>query len=279
MNYRSAKDILVGALRRLSADRITLTAAGMAFYWFLAVFPLLLAMIGLLGLTDLEPDAVSSINRAINTALPADAAEVLTGTLSDTVGERSGHSGTALVVGLGVALWSASAGMGALQAGLDIVYRVPGDRPVLRKRARALLLVLTTVVLGALATALIIFGGPLGEGIDHHLPFGGAVFVPVWTVVRWLVGITALAALFAAIYFFGPNQPRPRWAWFSPGGFVGAGIWLVGSVGFSYYVTGLGDYGRNYGSLTGVVVLLLWFYLTALAILLGGEINASLERK
>lgn len=267
------------ALRRLKADRVTLIAAGMAFYWFLAVFPALLATVGIFGFTSLQPDAVDSINHAIETALPADAAEVLTDTLNQTVGQHRGHSVLAILVGLLVALWSASAGMAALQEGLSVVYHVP-TRAYLRRRGRALLLVLAAIVLGGIATALIVFGHPLGKAIDDHLPFGGAVFTPVWTVVRYVVGMAALELLFAVVYYFGPNrETQPRWSWISPGGLVGAGIWLIASVGFSFYVTSLGSYGRSYGSLTGVVVLMLWFYLTALAILAGGEINADLEAR
>jgi membrane protein len=167
----------------------------------------------------------------------------------------------------------------ALQTGLDLVYDVPEDRKYVAKRLRALFLVVVTAVLGGIATAAIVFGAPIGDGIQEHLPFGETAFVLLWTAVRWVVGLLALAALFAAFYYLGPNRETPKWTWLSPGGAVATLIWLLASVGFSFYVSNLGSYGKTYGSLTGVVVLLLWLYLSAIAVLVGGEINAELERQ
>jgi membrane protein len=123
-----------------------------------------------------------------------------------------------------------------------------------------------------------VFGAPIGHALRDNLPFGGA-FVVLWTVVRWALGLAALTSLFATIYFLAPNRETPRWAWVSPGGILAAGIWLLASIGFSFYVSSFGKYAQTYGSLAGVVVLLLWLYLTALAVVLGGELNAELERQ
>jgi membrane protein len=134
------------------------------------------------------------------------------------------------------------------------------------------------LVLGGVATALIVFGAPLGDALRDNLPFGRA-FVLLWTVVRWVLGLSALVVLFAAIYYLAPNRTSPRWVWVSPGGILAAVIWLVASLGFSFYVSSFGKYAQTYGSLAGVVVLLLWLYLTGLALVLGGELNAELERQ
>jgi membrane protein len=134
------------------------------------------------------------------------------------------------------------------------------------------------LVLGGLATALIVFGAPLGNSLRDNLPFGSA-FVLLWTVLRWAVGLVALVALFATIYYVAPNRDSPKWVWVSPGGILAGAIWLAASLGFSFYVSSFGKYAETYGSLAGVVVLLLWLYLTALAVVLGGELNAELERQ
>jgi len=272
------KDTLKRTFAEFKADRGSMIAAGMAFYWFLAVFPALLAAVGFTGLVNASQATVDSITGAIRSTLPGDAARVLTDSLNRAVDRSGGSSVIAALIGVALALYSASAGMAALQVGLNVAYDVPEDRPFLMKRLRSLLLMLVTVVLGGIATAAIVFGAPIGEALRDNLPFGGA-FVLLWTLVRWVVGLAALAALFAAFYYLGPNRETPRWAWLSPGGLVATVIWLIASLGFSFYVSSLGSYGETYGSLTGVVVLLLWFYLSALAIVLGGELNAEFERQ
>ena len=121
-------------------------------------------------------------------------------------------------------------------------------------------------------------GAPLGDALRDNLPFGSA-FVVAWTVIRWTLGIAALTGLFATIYYLAPNRETPKWAWVSPGGILAAAIWLMASLGFSFYVSSFGNYKATFGPLAGVAVLLLWLYLTALAVILGGELNAELERQ
>jgi membrane protein len=266
------------AVKEMKEDRGTLTAAGMAFYWFLAVFPALVAAVGLLGLFNASATAVSSITRAVDSALPGDAARVLTDALRQANTQSGGTSLVAALVGVALALWSASAGMVGLQMGLDVAYDVASDRKLVGKRLVALELLGVTVLLGGVATALIVFGAPLGDALRDHLPFGGA-FVVAWTVIRWVLGLAALATMFAAIYYLAPNRETPRWTWVSPGGIVATAIWLLASLGFSFYVSSFGSYAKTYGSLAGVVVLLLWLYLSALAVIVGGELNAELERQ
>ncbi|MGH9223117.1 MAG: YihY/virulence factor BrkB family protein [Acidimicrobiales bacterium] len=265
--------------QQFKADRGTLLSAGMAFYWFLAIFPALLATVGITGLVGASAETVDSMQRAIESALPGDAARVLSDALEQATMRSKGSSVVATIVGIALALWSASAGMVALQVGLDIVYEVPKERPFVKKRLRAFALIGVFVLLGGLASAAIVFGQPVGGAIRDHLPFGGSVFTLLWTLARWLVGLLALGTMFAALYYLGPNRETPRWTWISPGGIVATAIWLLASLGFSLYVSSLGSYGETYGSLTGVVVLLMWLYLSAVAVLFGGEVNAELERQ
>ncbi len=272
------KETLRRTIAEFKSDRGTLVAAGMAFYWFLSVFPALLAAVGITGLVGVSTETVDSINRAVREGLPGDAARVLTESLEQAVSRSAGGSVVATLIGLPTALYSASAGMAALQTGLNVTYDVAEDRPFLRKRLRALALIVVATTLGGTATALIVFGQPIGEALRDVLPFGSA-FVALWTVLRWALGVAALSTLFALFYYLAPNRESPRWTWISPGGVVATVIWLLASLGFSLYVSSLGSYGETYGSLTGVVVLLLWLYLSALAVLVGGELNAELERE
>jgi membrane protein len=266
------------AAKEFKEDRATLTGAGMAFYWFLAVFPALVAAVGVLGLIDVTPTTVQSITRKITSAMPGGSGQLLVDAVRNSADQSGGASLLATLAGVAVALWSASAGMVGMQLGLDVAYDVESDRTFVKKRLVAFELLAAMLVLGGVATALIVFGAPLGNALRDNLPFGSA-FVLLWTVVRWVLGLVALIGLFATIYYLGPNRDSPRWVWVSPGGILAAAIWLVASLGFSIYVASFGKYAQTYGALAGVVVLLFWLYLTALAIVLGGELNAELERQ
>ena len=268
------------AVKEFKADRGGMTAGGLAYYWFLAIFPGLLAAVGFLGLVPAGSELIPKLEKGLPKVLPGDAATVLTEAVKRAQEQSGGASVLAALVGLLLALWSASAGMVALQTSLDVAYDVPEERKFVGKRLVALALVVVTAVCGGIATALVVFGASIGDSIRDNLPLGGA-FVIVWTAVRWLAALVALLVLFATYYYLGPKRESPRWVWVSPGGIIAVLIWLAASLGFSFYVAEFGQssYAKTYGSLSGVVVLILWLYLTALAVVFGGEVNAELERQ
>lgn len=266
-------------VKEIKQDRLAMAAAAMAHYWFLAIFPAIIAAVGFLGLISAGPEALDTMRKSIGSIMPGGATTVLTSAIDSAVKGGRGASVAAAFVGLAIALWSASSATVALQDGLDVVYDVPAERSrkFVAKRLVALGLLIASAVLGGMASVLLVLGGPIGRVLRDALPFGGIV-IPVWIAIRFAVAVLALVVLFAVFYFLAPNRESPTWRWISPGGLLAALLWILASLGFSLYVR-FASYAKTYGALAGVVVLMLWLFVSALAVLVGGQINAELERQ
>ena len=273
------RNTLQRAVKKYSRDRCSMAAGSLAYHWFLALFPALIALLGLVSLLHLDASQVDRLVNGLSKALPGTSTVFSTAIKSAT--SRTSGSLATVIVGILVAVWSASGGMAALETALDVAYEVPTNAKFLKKRGKALLLMLCTVVFGGIASILIVEGAPLGKEIGSLISFHGTGFNPVWDVVRWVLTVILVSLLFSCYYYFGPNRELPKWQWVSPGGVIGTIIFLAASLGFSFYVAKLGNasYAKTYGTLAGVVLLMFWLYLAGIAVLFGGEINAETERE
>jgi membrane protein len=271
------KATLGSARRHMKTDRVSLVAGSLAYRWFLALFPTLIALLGVAALVHLSPRTVTSLIHGVTKALPAGAAGVVTGALSNAT-KRTAGALPATALAAAIALWSASSGMVVLEIGLDLAYEVPRDRKFLNKRLVALALMIVTAVLGGAASGMVVFGAQIGGTLQGAIPIGSGLFTVVWTVVRWLLALVLITVLFAAFYFIAPNRETRHWRWVSPGAIFATVVWAAATLAFSFYTSSFGSYGKTYGAFAGVVILILWLYITGLAVLLGGEVNAAFER-
>ncbi len=262
--------------RRMRRDRVSVAAGAFAYRWFLSIFPLIIALLGISSLVSLPHRTVVNLIHGVTSALPASAAQVLVASLNHAQHD-TGASVVATATAVVVALWSSLSGMVIVEEGLDMALGLPMDRPFLTRRAVAVPMLASAIILGGAASALAVFGLPLGRLIQDIVPLRGAVFSLAWTAVRWLCALVLMNLLISTLYHLAPNRVRRRWRWTSPGAVVATLSWAVVSLAFSFYTSSVGSFGATYGALAGVAILIFWLYLTGLVTLIGAEIDAALE--
>ena len=249
-------------------------AAALSYYFLLALFPLLLFLTAMLGyFAEAGTELRRSLLNYLASIAPRSAAQLVRETVREIT---EGANGGKLSFGLVAALWFASFGMGAIGDTLNAAYRVKESRPWWRVRLISLGLTAALAALIISALALVLYGGEIGEGLAGRYDLGAA-FVAVWNVLQWPIVLGFVLFSFALIYYFAPDLKEQHWYWITPGSLAGVALWLFVSFCFRLYLRYFDRYSVTYGSLGAVIILLLWFYLTGAAILVGGKVNAVIE--
>jgi membrane protein len=268
---------MFAVLKRVKAevkdDNVGLLAAGVAFYAMLAIFPAIIAVVTVYGMVA-DPDQVKTQVGELAKSLPSGADQLLTAQLTNVVNAGRQALSIGLVLSLLALLWSVSSGVQGLIKSLNLIYDEQETRGFVKLRGLSLLLTLGAIVVTVVALALITV---FPSAIDR-LGLGQAGQVAA-SVARWVVLAVLVLVALGLVYRLGPDRANPRWRWVSPGAVVALVLWLLGSVGFSYYVDNFGKYNQTYGALAAVIILLLWLFLSAFAVLLGAEFNAETERQ
>ena len=268
------KDVATRTWKESSADNVGIIAAGVAFYAFLGLVPLLGAVVLTYGLFA-DPQTVVGHARSLTTVLPQQVATVIADMLINVVETSGGKKGLGLALALAVALWGARNAAGAIITALNIAYEEEEKRGFIK-----VTLVALAMTVGAVLMALLAMGAAAVLGFLHHfLPGTGAVASLLWKIFSYaLLGGTAAAAV-ATLYRYAPSRDEPRWSWITPGSLFATVAWLLLTLGFGFYVANFGNYDATYGSLGAVVVLLTWMYSSAYVLLFGAELNSELEHQ
>ena len=264
-------------LKRVKAevkdDNVSLLAAGVAFYAMLALFPAIIALVTIYGMVA-DPAEVESQVGEFAKSLPSGADQLITQQLENVVNAGQQALSIGLALSLLAVLWSVSSGVQGLVKSLNLIYDERETRGFVKLRGLSLLLTLGAIVVVVVALVLI----TVFPGVVEDLGLGQAGELAA-SIVRWVVLALLVLVALAVVYRFAPDRTNPRWRWLSWGAVVALVLWLLGSVGFSFYVDNFGKYNQTYGALAAVIILLLWLYLSAFAVLLGAEFNAETERQ
>jgi membrane protein len=271
---RSWWAVLKRTVSEFGDDNLTDWAAALTYYAVLSLFPGLLVLTSLLGL--LGPQATQSLVDSVNSLGPGDARDILVGAIGDLQGAKS-FAGPLAVVGLLAALWSASGYVGAFMRASNSIYDVEEGRPFWKVIPLRLGLTLGVVVLLVVTAFGIAVSGKVADWVGGLIGLG-PTFVTVWDIAKWPVLLLLASLAIGLLFWASPNVRQPSFLWITPGGLLTVVAWIAASFGFGFYVAHAGSYSKTYGALAGVIVFLVWLWISNLALLLGAELDAELER-
>jgi membrane protein len=271
----SWKYVLRKTMREFGSDQCTDIAASLTYYAVLSMFPALIALISLLGVFGQGQTTVDAVLDVLRGVAPQSALDLLTPVLEGFV--NSPAAGFALVSGIVLAIWSASGYVGAFSRAMNRIYEIPEGRPFWKLKPTQLAVTVIGIVLLLVCGLILAISGPVTDAIGDALGLGETVQI-VWSIAKWPVLALAIVFLIAILYYATPNAKQPKFRWMSLGAGLALLVLVIASVAFAFYVTTFSNYAKNYGSLAGVVIFLLWLWIANLALLFGAEFDAELER-
>ena len=257
-------------------DALTDSAAALTYYGVLSIFPALIALVSIVGLVFDPARITKALTDVVSQVGPASAVETFKGPI-ETLTQSSGTAGIMLIVGIATALWTASGYVGAFMRASNVIYEVEEGRSFVKIRPLQMLVTLVLVLMLALVLAAIVLTGPLADAVGSAVGLGSAA-VTAWDIAKWPVLLAVVIAMIALLYFASPNAKLGGLKSILPGAAVAVVVWLIASAGFAFYVANFGSYDKTYGALGGVVIFLVWIWITNVAVLLGAELNAERER-
>ena len=270
----SWKELGKRVVSEIQRDDVFGRAAQLAYYFLLALFPLLLFLTSVIGILLGSGTGVRhTLFAYLSRVLPGSASNLVDSTMYE-VSAASG--GGKLTFGLLAALWAASNGMGAITEALNAAYNVKESRPWWKQRLTAIGLTLVLSILIISALVLVLYGGKIANQIAVTYGFGEA-FTFGWQFLQWPIVFAFMLLSFSLIYYLAPDLHEQKWVWITPGSTIGVALWLLVSFGFKLYLHFFDSYSKTYGTLGAVIILMLWLYLTGAAILIGGEVNSEIE--
>jgi membrane protein len=267
------RDVAARTIKEIKQDKVPMMSAAVAFYALLALVPALVAMVSLYGLVADPADVDRQVDDWLGSA-PAEVRELVATQLSSITEDAGSAVGVGVVLGLLVALWSASSGMAHLVEAVNVAYDEEETRRWVVRRLLAIALTVGATLFVVVSVGLIAVLPALLD--DAGLGTAGRVLADV---LRWVGLIAGMMVALSVVYRYAPDRDNPRWRWVSPGAIVATVVWLLASAAFSIYTANFAKYNETYGSLGAVVVVMLWLFLTSLSVILGAEINAELERQ
>jgi len=276
LTKRSWKGVLVRTVKEFQEDNLTDWAAALTYYAILALFPGILVLVALLGVLGQFPDTFNALLEIARQVAPPSAVDSIAGPIESVIRQKQA-AGPLLGVGLLSALWAASGYIGAFMRAANVIYEVKEGRPFWKLRPLQILVTIVMVLLLAVVAIGIVITGPLAEAVGNVIGLGDLA-VTAWSYGKWPVMLIVIMGMFAALYWVAPNVKHPHFRWVSPGGIVAVLLWILASVAFGLYVANFSSYDKTYGSLGGAITFLVWLWVTNIALLLGAEFDAELER-
>jgi membrane protein len=273
----SLPDVAKRAVKSFLAHDMTDHAAALTYYAMMSLFPALLAMVSVLGLVGTPELVADAVKYARDNGADPSVTDAIEASLQSAISKSGGAVSFALVIGLAVSLYGASGAFGAVGRALNVVYGVDEDRGFVRKKAGNLFFTVLVILLAIVSLVSLFLGGGIAEDLFGTIGLGSTAST-AWSYARWLVALGATILIYAIVFAYAPDISPRRFRWITPGAVVGVALWIVASAAFFFYVSNFSSYGATYGAFASAVVLLLWLYLTNLCLLLGGELNAELER-